>query len=180
MTHGNPAFRARGISFLSLLNAAVQSATAGGEKLPTIEAAIVLEDIVEFPTQDGTHSLWTWTSNMTDTTHDRHWLIPNFDFYGAGIPPSPSHISSTQTNSHLPIQAISAPTPKPAAAPSPKSPPGPTKFRNSSGAAQSGTTTTFAAASSTPPKTNPGPTSNPSTGQPKTPTSPSTRCAPTP
>jgi hypothetical protein len=85
MTHGNPAFRARGISLLSLLNIAVQSATAGGERLPTIEAAIVLEDIVEFPTPDGTHSLWTWTSNMSDPTHDRHWLIPNFDFFGAGM-----------------------------------------------------------------------------------------------
>jgi hypothetical protein len=84
MSHGNPAFRARGISLLSLLNSAVKSATAGGEKLPTIEAAIVLEDIVDYPTPDGTHSLWTWTSNMSDPTHDRHWLIPNFDFFGAG------------------------------------------------------------------------------------------------
>jgi hypothetical protein len=84
MTHRNPAYRARGISFLSLLNAAVRSATAGGERLPTIEAAIVLEDIVDYPDPDSTHSIWTWTANMSEPTHDRHWLIPNFDFYGAG------------------------------------------------------------------------------------------------
>ncbi|CAK1359703.1 hypothetical protein CB0940_05860 [Cercospora beticola] len=93
----------RGTSFLHLLQRALESATASGEVLPTIEASIVLQDVSSPPTEDGTHSFWTWARPSHDvhfnrtteyngetvhyeqfwkyTTFERLWLIPNFDFW---------------------------------------------------------------------------------------------------
>lgn len=84
LTMENLAYRSRAIGFLSLLDQAIRAATASGESLPTIEAAVIFQDVVDPPTVEGTHSFWTWTSNVSDPNHERHWLIPNFDFYGAG------------------------------------------------------------------------------------------------
>ncbi|KAM3421164.1 hypothetical protein BST61_g1576 [Cercospora zeina] len=93
----------RGISFLHLLQQALESATAGGEILPTIEASVVLQDVSSPPTENGTHTFWTWARPSHDvnfnrtteyngetvhyeqfwkaTTFERLWLIPNFDFW---------------------------------------------------------------------------------------------------
>lgn len=73
-------YEGRGMPLLYMLQRAVDSATAGGERLPTIEAAIVLEDISD-PPAGGSHSFWTFARNLTKESHDRLWLVPNFDFY---------------------------------------------------------------------------------------------------
>lgn len=73
-------YEGRGIPLLNMLQRAMDSATAGGERLPTIEASIVLEDISD-PPEKGSHSFWTFARNLTKESHDRIWLVPNFDFY---------------------------------------------------------------------------------------------------
>jgi hypothetical protein len=100
---GDKFFRERGLGILHLLHRALKSASAGGETLPTIEAAILLQDVSYPPTENGTHSFWTWARpyhdihfNRTttwegkevhyerywwDKTFQRVWIIPNFDFW---------------------------------------------------------------------------------------------------
>ncbi|CZT21274.1 uncharacterized protein RCC_07137 [Ramularia collo-cygni] len=73
-------YAGRGLPLLNMLQRAVDSATAGGEKLPTIEAAIIVEDISD-PPENGTHSFWTFARSLTKESHQRLWLVPNFDFY---------------------------------------------------------------------------------------------------
>ncbi|KAF7188063.1 hypothetical protein HII31_10635 [Pseudocercospora fuligena] len=74
-------YRGRAFGILGLLQRAVDSAIAGGEVLPTVEAALLFEDISNPPTDDGTHSFWTWSSLKDHDPHKRLWLIPNFDFW---------------------------------------------------------------------------------------------------
>ncbi|EGP92355.1 uncharacterized protein MYCGRDRAFT_89375 [Zymoseptoria tritici IPO323] len=77
-------YRERALSVLSQLQEALWSASAAGEILPTIEAAIVVDDMSLIPTKQGdTHSIWTFTSTDRDPAHQRHWLIPGFSFYSA-------------------------------------------------------------------------------------------------
>lgn len=79
---GHWGYRGRGMGFLYLLQRSLYSAQAAGEKLPTIEAAIIAEDIVNPPNgTKGTHSFWTWTNHIGDETHERHWMIPNYDLW---------------------------------------------------------------------------------------------------
>ncbi|KAL9529575.1 hypothetical protein SMMN14_06382 [Sphaerulina musiva] len=100
------AYQERGLGILQLLLRALESATAAGEILPTIEAAIVLQDISYPPTEDGTHSFWTWARPLRDVhfnrtnvwqgqelhyerfwkdeTFRRVWLVPNFDLWATG------------------------------------------------------------------------------------------------
>lgn len=99
----DPAYQERGLGILQLIQRALNAASAGKELLPTIEAAIVLQDVSYPPTEDGTHSFWTWTrpyhdihfnrTNMwegqelhyerfwSNETFKRVWLVPNFDFW---------------------------------------------------------------------------------------------------
>lgn len=74
---GHWGHRGRAMGFLYLLQRSLHSAQAAGEKLPTIEAALIAEDIVNPPDgTKGTHSFWTWTNHIGDETHERHWMIP--------------------------------------------------------------------------------------------------------
>jgi hypothetical protein len=86
LTIGHIGYRERGLGLLQLLHRALESATASGEQLPTIEAAIIVEDISDPPTKDGTHTFWTWTSKVSEEVDQRHWLVPNFDFWSARPP----------------------------------------------------------------------------------------------
>lgn len=79
----HPGHRSRGISVLEMLLRALDTASLAGELLPTIEAVIIVNDVVNYPDPgdvDATSSYWTWNMNDTET-HKRHWLIPNFDFH---------------------------------------------------------------------------------------------------
>lgn len=80
-TIGHIGHRGREVGFLNILQRAVDSATAGGEVLPTIEAAIITQDIATNLPSDSTHTIWSWTRNISSPSQDRHWLIPNFDFW---------------------------------------------------------------------------------------------------
>ncbi|KAK4507611.1 hypothetical protein PRZ48_001346 [Zasmidium cellare] len=83
-TFDNQGYRMRTLSVLSMLQEALWSASAGGERLPTIEAAIVVDDMSLLPGEpDDTRSIWTFTSNVRDDSHKRHWLLPNFSMYSA-------------------------------------------------------------------------------------------------
>ncbi|KAF2160418.1 hypothetical protein M409DRAFT_70385 [Zasmidium cellare ATCC 36951] len=83
-TFDNQGYRMRTLSVLSMLQEALLSASAGGERLPTIEAAIVVDDMSLLSGgPDDTRSIWTFTSNIHDESHRRHWLIPDFSMYSA-------------------------------------------------------------------------------------------------
>lgn len=98
-TYGNRAYRVRTVAFLHLLQRALWSATAGGERLPTVEvsntkhlqepclrhmlifvswfvkAAIVVDDISGLPAGDDSHSVWAWTSLLGRRSDEKQWLM---------------------------------------------------------------------------------------------------------
>ncbi|KAK4501432.1 hypothetical protein PRZ48_007241 [Zasmidium cellare] len=81
---GHLGYRGRAIGALQLLQRAVDSAAAGGEKLPTIEASLVLQNNSDPPGgKDDTHSFWSVASFKENEEHQRIWLFPNFDFWYA-------------------------------------------------------------------------------------------------
>lgn len=94
----------RGLGIINLLQRALQSATAGGQHLPTIEAAIVLQDW-SFPPVNGsgTETFWTWTRGFANATQDRLWLVPNFDFWAT------APIGSFVDNQDLAVQHDATP-----------------------------------------------------------------------
>lgn len=77
-------YQPRSKQTLFLLHRAIESATAAGEKLPTIEVALTMADITDMPMKNGTHTVWTWNRRLKDPDHERHWMIPNFDLWGSG------------------------------------------------------------------------------------------------
>lgn len=79
-------YKVRMLSVFNQIQQALWSASAAGEQLPTIEAAIVVDDMsllgMDKPRNDS-HSVWTFTSNVHDKNHKRHWLIPDFNFWSS-------------------------------------------------------------------------------------------------
>ena len=77
----------RALGATHLLHRAVESARAGGERLPTIEFTVSLPDFSEPPTMFDTFTTWVWTRELADNTTERgkrqrrFWVMPNFDFY---------------------------------------------------------------------------------------------------
>jgi hypothetical protein len=72
----------RGTGLLRIINRALESASRAGEILPTIEASIVMQDISDPPTEDGTHSFWTFTRRAESESNRRLWVAPNWDMIG--------------------------------------------------------------------------------------------------
>jgi len=81
-TYDNKGYRLRTFSALSMLQRAIWSATAAGERLPTIEASIIVDDMTEIPSGKDRHTAWTWASTSS-IPHRRQWLIPDFGFHYA-------------------------------------------------------------------------------------------------
>lgn len=75
----HPGYHERGMSMLGLLQQAMSSAVAAGEQLPTVEIALILDDIANPPTADGTHSFWAFAAKEEDETHERRWLMPSYN-----------------------------------------------------------------------------------------------------
>jgi hypothetical protein len=84
-TFRDDAYRPRTLATLSQIQAALWAATARGERLPNVEAAIVLDDISFIP-QKTNHTVWTLASRVNDEAHDRHWLIPDFNLHSSTAP----------------------------------------------------------------------------------------------
>ncbi|KAM3419545.1 hypothetical protein BST61_g2885 [Cercospora zeina] len=74
-----------------MLHRAVESATAGGEMLPTVEFTVSLPDFFDLSAESDTTTTWTW-SRVKKENHDenrrkigqRLFLMPNFDIYSLG------------------------------------------------------------------------------------------------
>lgn len=77
-------YQSRAKQTLYLLHRALESATAAGEVLPTVEIALTMGDKTAMPTENGTDTVWTFNRLLTDDAQQRHWLIPNFDMWGSG------------------------------------------------------------------------------------------------
>jgi hypothetical protein len=84
-TFRDDAYRPRTLATLSQIQHALWAATARGERLPNVEAAIVLDDISFIP-QDTNHTVWTLASRINDPAHERHWLIPDFNLHSSTLP----------------------------------------------------------------------------------------------
>lgn len=83
---GNSGYRRRALSVLSQINRAIIGATATGQKLPTIEFAVTVDDMSLLPNGDDTHAIWTFTRRIIDGDQHRLWMIPDMDyqsFFGA-------------------------------------------------------------------------------------------------
>lgn len=77
-------YRGRAIRALFILQRAIDSTSAGREKLPTIEAALIFQNNPGPPPDGGdTHAFWTFSSFKENEVHQRIWLMPNFDFWYA-------------------------------------------------------------------------------------------------
>lgn len=74
-------YHERTVGQMSLIQRAIDSATAGGEMLPTIEASIAFMDKVQPYSKLDNHSLWMVGRLKIEPRHDRLWLMPNFDFW---------------------------------------------------------------------------------------------------
>ncbi|EME38739.1 hypothetical protein DOTSEDRAFT_75476 [Dothistroma septosporum NZE10] len=94
-------YRPRSKQALFLLHRAVESATAAGQKLPTIELAMSMPDITDMPSKNGTRTVWAFNRRIRDPGHQRHWLLPNFDLWGQG--------NSSYQDSKLSARAHDAP-----------------------------------------------------------------------
>lgn len=81
---GNDGYRRRSLSMLSQINRAVAGATAAGEKLPTIEFAVTVDDMALIPNGEDTHAIWSYARRIIDHDQDRIWLVPDFDFWSWG------------------------------------------------------------------------------------------------
>ncbi|KXT02905.1 hypothetical protein AC578_1809 [Pseudocercospora eumusae] len=84
-TFDNPGYRVRVQSILHLIQQALWSATVADERLPNIEAAIVVDDMSYIPIGNDTHSVWTWTYLLRADAGQKNWLIPDFGMYSAPV-----------------------------------------------------------------------------------------------
>ncbi|EME87933.1 uncharacterized protein MYCFIDRAFT_75765 [Pseudocercospora fijiensis CIRAD86] len=82
-TFDNTGYRVRIQSILHLIQRALWSATIADERLPTVEAAIVVDDMSSIPNGKDTHSVWTWTSLLRGDAGQKNWLIPDFGMFSA-------------------------------------------------------------------------------------------------
>lgn len=75
----------RALGVLHLFQRALDTAMALGERLPTVEINFNFRDDAEPPNAPGnTHSYWSFARTIGNPSHDRAWLMPNFDFWFYG------------------------------------------------------------------------------------------------
>ena len=78
----NKGFRERTHAVLQQINRALIGASAAGETLPTIEFSVIVEDRPNLPTgANDSHVVWSFCRRLADRSHDRAWIIPDFNFW---------------------------------------------------------------------------------------------------
>ncbi|KAF2173425.1 hypothetical protein M409DRAFT_15710 [Zasmidium cellare ATCC 36951] len=68
----------RALGVLHLIQRALDASMAAGERLPTVEVVLNFQDDAD---PGESHSFWTFARHVTKETHQRLWLMPNFDFW---------------------------------------------------------------------------------------------------
>ncbi|KAK4497815.1 hypothetical protein PRZ48_010469 [Zasmidium cellare] len=68
----------RALGTLHLIQRALDASMAAGERLPTVEVTLNFQDGVD---PGETHSFWTFARHVEKESHQRLWLMPNFDFW---------------------------------------------------------------------------------------------------
>jgi hypothetical protein len=76
----NAGYRRRTLSVLNQINRAVLGATAAGQKLPSIEFAVTVDDMALLPNGNDSHAIWTFTRRIIDGDQHRLWMIPDMDY----------------------------------------------------------------------------------------------------
>lgn len=72
----------RVIFVLSQIHRALLGATAVGEKVPTIEFSIAVNDHANLPSEEeDTHAVWTFDRKIGSKKDERMWLMPDFNFW---------------------------------------------------------------------------------------------------
>ncbi|KAJ8114939.1 hypothetical protein OPT61_g3299 [Boeremia exigua] len=81
-SYGN--YTHRTFAVLNQMRRALSGATAAGEKIPTIEFSVVVDDFNEIPDgQNDTHAIGHFARRLNDASQERVWLIPDFNFWSA-------------------------------------------------------------------------------------------------
>lgn len=78
----NKGLRERTHAVLHQINRALIGASATGETLPDIEFSVIVEDRPNLPTAaNDTHVVWSFARRLQDRSHDRAWIIPDFNLW---------------------------------------------------------------------------------------------------
>ncbi|KAK3047878.1 hypothetical protein LTR09_010703 [Extremus antarcticus] len=92
-------YKRRALYVLAQLNRALLGAAAAGEVVPNIEFSVCVDDMSLIPGGNDTHSVWTFTRQLSVHSQDRQWIIPDFNFYAA--PPRASSFIEQQRRSSV-------------------------------------------------------------------------------
>ena len=76
-------YRKRTFYTLLQIHRALLGASAAGVKLPTIEFAVVLDDMSLMPGGSDTHSMWAYTRRIGNRAEEKLWMMPDFQFYAS-------------------------------------------------------------------------------------------------
>lgn len=80
--YGNYSHRA--LAVMKQIHRALEGATQNGEVMPTIEFSVTVDDYNSLPTgEDDLHTIWHFARQMYNTTQDRIWAVPDFNFWSA-------------------------------------------------------------------------------------------------
>ncbi|KAK5125421.1 hypothetical protein LTR85_000530 [Meristemomyces frigidus] len=77
-------YRKRTRAVLGQIHRALLGAAAAGESAPTAEFAVTVDDQTLIPNaEDDTHTIWAFSRRLIDGDQERHWLIPDFNFWSS-------------------------------------------------------------------------------------------------
>lgn len=76
-------FPERAVAVWSQIHRALLGATAAGEKLPSIEFSVSVDDRPNTPEEDpeDKHTLWAFSRQYKNPAHDRAFVMPDFNFW---------------------------------------------------------------------------------------------------
>ena len=76
-------FPERAVAVWSQIHRALLGATAAGEKLPSIEFSVSVDDRPNTPEEDpeDKHTLWAFSREYKNPAHDRAFVMPDFNFW---------------------------------------------------------------------------------------------------
>lgn len=68
----------RALGLLHLVQRALDASITAGETLPTVELTMNFQDDAD---PGDNHSFWAYARHISKESHERLWLMPNFDFW---------------------------------------------------------------------------------------------------
>lgn len=103
-------YRKRTFYTLLQMHRALLGAQASGERLPSIEFAVVLDDKSLMPGGGDTHSVWAYTRQIGNDAEEKLWPMPDFQFFAS--PPYAGSFSEMQGKAQAHDGPLSGKIPK--------------------------------------------------------------------